>query len=291
MIAVIGATGFTGHRIVHALRHEHPDEELIAVVRPSSQRRRLAGSRVTYRIADVRHTRDLTSAIAGCRHVVCATSLGFGDAPSICAALAAESRDHAVLFSTTSIFSQVPSASRATRIAAEEAVRAASFPATIVRPTMIYGRPGDRNIERLLRFLGRSPWAPTVDCGRALQQPVHVDDLAVAAAALLDRADAIGCAFNLAGPEALPFAELVQECARVIGRRVRLLSLPLGPSLTAARWWGRMHLWPRITPEQVLRMREDKACDITPARAHFGYSPRVFAEGAAGEAALLRRGA
>ena len=288
MIAVLGATGFTGHRIVHALRASAPEEAIVAVVRSTSDHSRLAATGAEFRVADLADDRALIGALRGARIIVSAVSLGFGHAAGICAAITATEPGHAVFFSTTSIATQVPNASRETRIRAEQMILTSGLPATIVRPTMIYGRPGDRNIERLLNLLTRSPIVPVLDHGRSLQQPVHVDDLSVAVAAILRcPARTIGRTYTLPGPNALSYADLVRQAGAALGRRPLLLPVPIRAARTAARVWSRTRMWPRVSAEQVERMIENKSFYWTEASSDFGYNPRPFVDGVALEAQLL----
>ena len=60
---------------------------------------------------------------------------------------------------------------------------------TILRPSMIYGTPRDRNMVRLLQWLERFPVVPS-PLGITPQQPVHVDDLVSAILASLERPQA-----------------------------------------------------------------------------------------------------
>jgi uncharacterized protein YbjT (DUF2867 family) len=288
MIAVIGATGFTGHRIVRALQHTHPDERIVAVVRASSSRVRLAGTDVEYRVADLSDRDALPRALDEAAQIVCAASLGFGHASNLCRAILTEGRRHAVFFSTTSIHTQVPNATRETRIRAEAIVRESGIPATILRPTMIYGGRGDRNIERLLGFLHRLPLMPVAGRGQALQQPVFVDDLADAVVRVLKSpAETIGSHYNVPGAQSLSFADLVRIAGEAIGRHVTLLPLPARAVALAASAWQHTGLPPRISEEQVLRMTEDKVFLWDHARADFGYTPRGFREGVTTEAEAL----
>jgi len=288
VISVIGATGFTGHRVVRALRKADPGERIVAVVRPTSDRSRLASTGAEFRLADLGDVRALTLALRGTRTVVCAASLGFGHANDICTAIAASEPRHAVFFSTTSVVTRVPNRSRAIRIGAEEMIRSSGIPATIVRPTMIYGRPGDRNIERLLNLLSKSPVIPVLDRGRALQQPVHVDDLADAVIAILRcRERTIDRTYALPGPEPLSFSLLVKQAGAALGRRPLLLPVPVTMARSIARIWSRTRMWPRVSVEQVDRVLEDKSFSCREAGSDFGYEPRSFAAGVALEAKLL----
>jgi hypothetical protein len=53
------------------------------------------------------------------------------------------------------------------------------------------------------------------------------------------------------------------------------------------RAYERVMPHPRLKAEQVLRLNEDKAVDIS-AALELGYRPRTFAEGIAAEARLLQ---
>jgi uncharacterized protein YbjT (DUF2867 family) len=287
MIAVLGATGFTGHRAVRALRDAHPDEEIVAVVRKTSDRHRLAGIEVTFRVADALDRDALRDALHAARRIVCTVSLGFGAAPTICDAVASESRDHVIFFSTTSVSTRVPNRTREIRLEAERRIESSTIPATIMRPTMIYGRPGDRNVERLLRFLRRSPVMPLVAGGRALQQPVHVDDLASAVVAALRAERTIGKVYTVPGPLAMSFARMARLAAAATGRRVLPVSVPASVAIATFRVWQRTGRAPRVSKEQIERLLEDKAFGWRDAQVDFAYNPRPFSAGVAHEAGLL----
>jgi uncharacterized protein YbjT (DUF2867 family) len=285
MIAVIGATGFTGRRLVAHLRRLYPDQELVAIVRPAGGRE--IGTNVALRTADLSDMEALRDAFRGAMQVVSVVSLGTGYAANLVSAIQAAAPDHAIFFSTTSIFTKVAPRSRNVFVEAERLIVSSDIPATIFRPTMIYGRPGDRNIERLLRFIGRSPLMPIVGSGAALQQPVHVDDLVTAVGSALGKATTIGWSYNLPGPRPMRFMELVSEAAQALGRKPIFVHLPLRLTAMVLRAWTTTGLAPRIRPEQFLRLAENKQVDGGRAVQHFGYAPREFGLGVREEAHLL----
>ncbi len=287
MIAVIGATGFTGQRVVACLRQQDPGEELCAIVRHQRAREPFVDEGVSVRTADLADIEALQRAFDGARLVASTVSLGFGHAPNLVRALVATRPDHVILFSTMSIYSTLPLESREIRMEAERLIAESGLPATVFRPTMIYGRPGDRNIERLLRFLRRSPVMPLVGSGTSLQQPVHVDDLAIAVGRAFQATNTIGRSYNLPGPRAMPFVEMIHQAARAIDRRPVLIPVPLGLAHSVVRAWSTTGLWPKVRGDQVLRLAEDKKGDPVPAIRDFGYSPREFDQGVKEEAALL----
>lgn len=63
----------------------------------------------------------------------------------------------------------------------EQRIAEASGDAIVLRPTMIYGSPRDKNLQKLARFVDRLPVVPVV-AGGGLIQPVHCDDIAGLAA-------------------------------------------------------------------------------------------------------------
>jgi uncharacterized protein YbjT (DUF2867 family) len=151
---------------------------------------------------------------------------------------------------------------------------------------MIYGDPGDRNLSRLLALLRRVPVLP-VPGGSHLQQPVHAADVADAVLAAAKRPRAAGHTYDLAGPEALTFNELLRTSARAVASRTRFVPVPLPPVIAAARGYELLSRNPKIRVEQLRRLAEDKAFAIDDAVRDLGYAPRSFADGIRAEALAL----
>jgi NADH dehydrogenase len=100
---------------------------------------------------------------------------------------------------------------------------------TIVRPTMIFG-PGSPVLEGLRR-LAALPVMPVFGNGRAPVQPIFVDDLAGAVAALLEEPASEGRTIEIGGPEVLSMERLLLRIRRKLGiRNARLVHLPAGPT-------------------------------------------------------------
>jgi uncharacterized protein YbjT (DUF2867 family) len=173
-------------------------------------------------------------------------------------------------------------------LAAEDRVRSLPGAWTILRPTMIYGDAGDRNLSRLIRFVASCPVVPLPGGGRALVQPVHVEDLGRAAVEALECEAAARREYNLPGAEAAPLRELVLHVGRLLDRRLWLVPLPIAPTASLAGLWHRLGLPPRVSSEQVLRLAEDKAFAFDDARRDWRYAPRGYREGLADEVRLLR---
>lgn len=287
-VHVTGGSGFLGGSVIPrllALRHE---PTALARTRRAAEQVTALGATPILGDLDDPAAVDRAFAESDAEALVNLASLGFGHTPTIVAAAEEAGLKRAVFVSTTSIHTRLATASKPVRLAAEETIRASVLDWTIIRPTMIYGTPGDRNMARLLRGLRRFPVLPLPGGGTGLQQPVHVDDLAAAIVTALNRSTTVHRAYDIAGPEPLTLRTLIREAAGAVDRRPKLVPVPLAPVVGLVRLYETLAPSPRLKAEQVARLAEDKAVDIGPARADLDFDPRPFAEGIRAEAALLR---
>jgi uncharacterized protein YbjT (DUF2867 family) len=285
-LLVTGGSGFTGLHFLHqAVAAGH---EVLALARSTSAAEsvRVAGASPVG--GDLDDPASLDAAFSGGADcLVNIASLGFGHAGTIVSAAEEAGIKRAVFVSTTAVTTKLPAPSRRVRLGAEATIQGSALDWTVLRPTMIYGGPGDRNLWRLLQLLRRTPVMPLPGGGGKLQQPVHVQDLAAALLAAAQRPEVNGKTYDVAGPEPLSFRDLVLEAAAALGRRPRLVPVPLQPAIMALRQYERLTARPRIKAEQLERLSEDKAFSIEPAREDLGYSPRSFRDGIRAEAAAL----
>ncbi len=285
LIAITGATGFTGPFVVRALRARFPGAELRAVMRGTSDSGRIDVAGVTVAVADLRDEAALRLAFTGADTLVNVASLGFDWVENIVRSAESTGIRRAIFIGTTAILTGLPVASKPIRERGEQLVRQSSLSWTILRPTMIYGAPGDRNIARLIGFVARSPVIPIVS-PRALQQPVHVEDVADAVAKALDSAATIGKAYELSGKDPLTLADLIREVSSALGLRRLIVPIPLSPVIGGLTLWS-LFGRPPIRPEQARRIAENKAFDHEQAVRDFAFSPRRFQDGIRQEVVLV----
>jgi nucleoside-diphosphate-sugar epimerase len=289
-LLVTGGSGFLGgHVLAEAARQGY---QCVALVRGKAAADTVAALGAVPLPGDLDDSASIRAAFAsaGCEALVNLASLGFGHAPAIVAAAAAAGLDRAVFVSTTAVTTALPTRSTAVRLAAEDLVRSAVPEWTILRPTMIYGTGGDRNLSRLLTLLARLrrvPLLPVPGGGTALQQPVHVADVASAVLATVRRPAAVGRGYDVAGPAPLTFGELLKAAADAVGSRVKFVPVPLRPAVVATRCYEAVASQPRLRVEQWLRLAEDKAFAIDDAARDLDYAPRSFSTGIQAEAASL----
>jgi uncharacterized protein YbjT (DUF2867 family) len=102
--------------------------------------------------------------------------------------------------------------------------------ATVFAPSIVYS-PGDPWLT-LLERLSWLPAVPVSGSGRALYQPIWAEDVAAAVMAALDGRGEQGD-FELAGPDTLSYDDIVRVVLRSLGRRRRLMHMPL-PAVKAS---------------------------------------------------------
>lgn len=285
-VHVTGGSGFVGGFVIPSLvRTGH---EVSALVRSDQAAERVHTLGAVPIEGDLDSRSSLRAAFrsSAASMLVNIASLGFGHAPAIVDAAENAGFRRTTFVSTTAIFTKLDAPSKAVRTAAELSIRESSLAWTIIRPTMIYGTPGDRNMWRLLRFLRRSPVVPMPGGGRSLQQPVHVDDLAAAIVASIGVDRAIGRAYDVGGPTALTFREIVAQAGAAVGRSPKLVPVPdrtLVRVLRSVEHRGRNL---PVRAEQIERLVEDKAFDISAAVSDLGFAPRAFDQGIEAEARM-----
>lgn len=276
-IFITGATGFTGSRVVPLLLKN--GFEVRCLYRASSDRSLLDGLDIDWVLGDVSDTESLTSAMQGTDALVNIASLGFGHADSIIRGAKDAGIQRAIFISTTAIFTQLNAPSKKIRVAAELAIETSGLKYTILRPTMIYGSPRDRNMWRLIKFMRLSPIVPIFGDGLYLQQPIYVDDVASAVLGCLKSDVTIGKSYNIAGKHALTYNEVIDTISKAMNKRVWKLHIPSKPVVGLLKLFEKIHIPFPIKAEQVLRLNENKDFSYAEASKDFGFSPLSFEEG------------
>jgi len=276
-VCVTGATGFTGSRVVPLLLKS--GYEVRCLYRASSDRSILSLPEIEWATGDLSDTSALTAAMQGTDVLVNVASLGFGHAESIVSAAQKAGIQRAIFISTTAIFTRLNARSKTVRVAAELAIETSGLKYTILRPTMIYGSPRDRNMWRLIRFIHYSPIVPIFGDGKYLQQPIHVDDVAQAVVSCLSNDRTIGKSFNIAGKYPLAYDEVIDTIAREMNKRVWKIHVPSKPVVSLLGLFERLRIPFPIKAEQILRLNENKDFSYAEAQRDFGFSPLSFEEG------------
>ncbi|MCI0556509.1 MAG: NAD(P)H-binding protein [Anaerolineae bacterium] len=276
-VFVTGASGFTGSRVVPLLLKK--GYQVRCLYRASRDRSFLPQPEIEWVLGDLSDSQSLSTGMQSADALVNIASLGFGHADSIIRAAKSAGIKRAVFISTTAIFTQLNAPSKKIRVAAELAIEPSGLNYTILRPTMIYGSPRDRNMWRLIRFMRYSPIVPVFGDGKYLQQPIYVDDVAQAVVSCLSNDVTIGKSYNIAGKHALTYNEVIDTIAKRMNKRIWKLRVPSKLVASLLGLFERTRIPFPIKAEQVLRLNENKDFSYAEAQKDFGFSPLVFEEG------------
>jgi len=169
------------------------------------------------------------------------------------------------------------SAYHRSKFAAEELVVASGLDYTIFRPSLIFG-PRDAFVNMLAGFIRNSPVVPVIGDGKYRLQPISADDVARCYAIALEKAETIGKAYNICGPDRLNYLEVVDSVAKVLNRHFVLkLKNPLLLMQLVTPLLEKFPFYP-VTSDQITMLLEESICDGTWAET-FGFEPVRFEEG------------
>lgn len=168
------------------------------------------------------------------------------------------------------------------KIAAEEAVRRSGVPATVVRPSWIFG-PRDRHTLPRMILAIRSGRFAVVGDGNNLLNVVYAADVAEGAILAANHADAVGQAYNLSSAGEVTqrkFVDAITESLglpRVGGGYSFRMAFALGLVSEVIGHLIRIRRPPHVTRYGVSLMGRPTLFSTQKARARLGWQPRVSA--------------
>lgn len=297
LVTLIGGGGFLGRYVAQALleggarvRIAQRDPRRAFFVKP------LGGlGQTQFVAADITRPESVARAVAGSDAVVNLVGILNGDFRKVqvegarFVAEAAASAGVAALVHVSAIGADPASGSAYGRSKGEgdAAVRAAFPAATILRPSIVFGRE-DAFVNRFAAMIAKAPVVPVLRAGTKFQ-PVYVADVAAAVvAALRDPAVAAGRTLELGGPDVLSMGALIRWIARAINRAPRIVALPdaVGAVIASA---GFLPFAP-ITQDQWKMLASDNVVAGTNGLTLLGIAPTPLDAVAPGWLVRYRKG-
>ncbi|MBB3997648.1 complex I NDUFA9 subunit family protein [Aureimonas pseudogalii] len=291
-ITVFGGSGFLGRYVVHALA-KRGHRIRVACRRPDlAYHLQIAGTlgQIQAVQANLRYPWSIDRAVEGSDHVVnlvgILTEAGKQDftalqakGAGLVAEAAAKRGLPVVQMSAIGADAASPSEYARTKAEGEARVLAAVPEAVILRPSIVFGAE-DQFFNRFADMARLSPFIPLLGGGATRFQPVFVNDVALAVAGAVEGAVAGGRVYELGGPEALSFREMMEEMLRVVERRKRFLSIPFGAAVRLAEFAQYLPGSP-LTPDQVVQLQIDNVVSAEAEAegrtfAAFGIRPRTL---------------
>lgn len=146
----------------------------------------------------------------------------------------------------------------------------------ILRPTLIYGRAHDKNLSEIARIIRKIRVFPLLGSATGQRQPVHVDDVASACLAALERPASSQSIYALSGAEVLPYHEMVRRVFIALGIKPLFVRIPASLFEWAVKGLQLLPRYRSWTPSMAERMNLDMAFSHEDATRDFGFNPRRY---------------
>ncbi len=288
-VFMTGATGFVGKHVAGRLLEDGHELRCLVRSEGSDETWFLKGLGAELAVGDILDPGSLAHAAAGCDAVIHLVGIIFErrgasfeqvhveGTRNVLAAAKQAGAGRFVHMSALGTRSGAASAYHRTKWDAEEDVRASGLEYTIFRPSTIYG-PGGEFIDMLARQVRMLPVVPVIGNGRYRMQPISVFDVAACFADCLSKAAAVNRVYEIGGPEAISYNELIDAICRVMGKRRLKAHIPVALVKPVA-WLSELIMpKPLLTMDQLKMLLGDNVCDITAMREELGVEPARLAE-------------
>jgi NADH dehydrogenase len=244
LITIFGGTGYIGNYVAQTLLTRGARLRLASRAPAKAQHLKPLANLGQLQLmpCDITREEHVAAALEGAHHVVNLVGaftgdLGklMGEAPGTIARLAAAKGTIASLVHVSAIGAdaQSPTAYARGKAAGEANVLAAFPRATILRPSIVFGKD-DSFINLFAGMIEVLPVLPVFGPEAKLQL-VHADDVAEAVAVALEHPEAHGGkTFELGGPEQLSMMEIHRRIAAAQGRKRSFIAVPDGLSAAFA---------------------------------------------------------
>ena len=285
-ILVSGANGFTGRFVCKELIRRKICFSVI--LRPGSNYQWFKEKNIIVFYADLNNSSQLTKVLNGSHTLINIASIGFGAAKTILNSCKDSSIERAIFISSTSLFTNLNAKSKEVRLEAESLIKNSNLNWTILRPTMIYGTPDDRNMIRLIKWIDKVPFIPIFGKGNSLQQPIFVTDLAWSIVEIINNKKTFNKIFNLSGKQAITFLGIINVISNYIGKKPIKIHLPYLFFARILELFELLGFKFFVKSEQIMRLNEDKSFSYSEAAKVFGFKPKDFSEGILNEINIYR---
>ncbi len=290
MILLTGATGYLGRHLLQRLLER--GEQVRCLVPPGEALDGLPTDRVELMRGDVTDAGSLEGACDGVDAVIHCAALMLpnpadrirrinveGTANVVATASRAQTRRFVYLSAVSAAYANMNTYGTSKR-QAEGIVAQSGLDYTILRPTMIYGRGGGLHFQKLVALIRKAPGVlPVLGSGRALLQPVWVDDVVSAVEGVLHQPRSVNKTYGVSGASVLSFNEFVDRLAARLGVRRVKLHVPLGICLGAARALAPLVGASFFSADALRGINEDATLDFAPLQSDCGYTPLALDEG------------
>jgi uncharacterized protein YbjT (DUF2867 family) len=285
-VAVTGANGFVGRHVIARLLLGGHDVQALISERPGAEAELAAAARgkISVRRADVRRAESFRGAFDGV------------DAVIHTVAVPTERRQKFAEVNVAGVAHVVAEAQRAgvgrivhmgalgadpgspypylkSKGQGEALITGSGISHVVLQPSLLFGE-GDDFFPRLA-FSLIFPVVPVPGDGKARFQPLHVDDVAQALVAAVERREISGV-HQIGGPEPVTYDEMLAETMRGTGTRRPTVHVPVPLMKPPAVVMGLVMADPPVTVSQLDLLAVDNTPHPNALEPVFGVHPRPF---------------
>jgi len=281
-VFVTGSTGFVGNHVLNTLLDR--GHQVRVLVRPGSEYKLKQPDKVEVITGDVTESADLIQGMKGCDAAIHLVGIirAFPSQDITFERLHTEATANVIEAAKET---EVPrllhmSALGAsedgstpylrTKFAAEELVRQSGLNYAIFRPSLIFGRGGEA--IKMFGDMVKKYVVPIIGDGQYRFQPVSVNTVAQGFEKALDPETAKDQTLDVGGPDNVTFDEIMDTLARVMGKSIVKIHMPVLPLRLATSALQHAPGYP-LTTDQITMLLEGSTCDEKPFYELLGLSP------------------
>lgn len=290
-ILVSGGTGVMGSRLVHALVQSGwkvrvltlPNDPLVS---------RLEGVDCDIFYADIQDAHSLKGAFKGIDTVYHLAAIIIAQDPALFKKIningtenmvkeaASAGVRHFIYVSSASVVYPLGTPYSRSKRECERIVREQkAMQYTIVRPTLVYEKNGGLEFMMFMDYLLKYPVVPFIGRGRALKNPVDVNDLMKGLIALAGNEKCFGKIYNFSGGEAISIWDLGHLMLGYKGKRKLFIPIPVWICRLLAAGMAMVMKKPLLTWNVIAGITQDANLDHSSATEDIGYNPVGIHEG------------
>ncbi len=150
---------------------------------------------------------------------------------------------------------------------------------TIIRPSLAYNSYGGQEFMMYLDYLKKYPVVPFIGNGKAIKNPVHVDDLMHGLLAVPGNSKSYGKTYAFCGSEEISVKHLGRLMLKHQGISKPFLHLPVTLCKMIATVMAATMQNPPLSWNAIAGITQDANPDWSQARADLGYNPIGITEG------------
>ena len=159
----------------------------------------------------------------------------------------------------------------------------------ILRPNLIYGSKRDKNINKVINFINKYKFFPSLSSGKGKIQPLYYKDLVDAILSCIYGKNING-SFNITGKECLNYYQFYGEIFTALELKTRIINVPYYLSINVARLLelikGKDFI---ISVERIKRLREIKCFSNYDSLKKNLYKPTPFKKGIRNQVQELKK--